>query len=70
MTEERQTRINHLAAKAKTAEGLTEEEKAEQAELRKAHVADVRANFASMLENTYIVDERGNKTKLQKKRKG
>ncbi len=40
-------RINELARKAKTPEGLTEQERAEQAELRQAYVAAVRANLTA-----------------------
>ena len=58
-------RINFLAHKAK-AEGLTDAEKAEQQELRDAYRAAFRRNLVAQLENTYIVDEKGNKRKLQK----
>ena len=46
-------RINELARKAK-AEGLTEEEKAEQAKLRREYVDSVKANLRAQLDNTYI----------------
>lgn len=59
-------RINALARKAK-ADGLTEEEKAEQAELRRRYVANIKASLTADLDNTYIMDEKGNKTKLGKK---
>lgn len=58
-------RINFLARKAK-AEGLTDAEKAEQQELRDAYRAAFRRNLEAQLENTYIVDEKGKKRKLQK----
>jgi len=57
-------RINFLARKAK-AEALTLEELQEQAELRKEYVAEIRMNLRSQLDNTYIVDEQGNKRKLK-----
>ena len=44
-------RINELARKAK-AEGLTEEEKAEQAKLRREYVDSVKANLRAQLDNT------------------
>ncbi|MBR1762822.1 MAG: DUF896 domain-containing protein [Eubacterium sp.] len=69
MTEETLKRINELARKSKTEEGLTEEEKAEQAILRNDYVNSVRANLISQLENTYIVDENGNKKKVERKKK-
>ncbi len=59
-------RINVLAAKAK-AEGLTEEETAERDKLRRIYIDNVKASLVGRLENTYIVDEKGNKTKLKHK---
>lgn len=56
-------RINELARKSKTV-GLTDEEKAEQKTLRDAYRAAFRRNLQSQLDNTYIVDEKGNKRKL------
>ncbi len=52
-------RINELARKAKT-EGLTDEEKLEQAKLRDEFRAAFRRNFGLQLENTTFVDENGN----------
>ena len=49
-------RINELARKAK-AEGLTEEEKAEQAVLRKEWLGKFKANFRAQLDNIEFVDE-------------
>ena len=60
-------RINYLAKKAKT-EGLTDEEKAEQAKLRREYIDRVTGNLRAQLENVYIVDEKGNKVKYDKKR--
>ncbi len=51
-------RINELARKAKT-EGLTDEEKLEQAKLRDEFRAAFRRNFGLQLENTTFVDENG-----------
>lgn len=51
--EERIQRINELYHKSKT-EGLTEEEKAEQAKLRAEYVASVRANLKAQLDNTVV----------------
>lgn len=62
-------RINELARKSKTPEGLTPEEKEEQARLRKEYVAAFRKNLEAQLDNTYLVDEKGNKRKVQKKGK-
>ena len=67
MKQEHIDRINELARKAKT-EGLSPEETEERDRLRKAYIADFRRSVEVHLENTYIVDAEGNKTKLQKKR--
>ena len=59
-------RINVLAKKAK-AEGLTEEETAERDKLRRIYIDSVKSNLTAHLDNTYLVDEKGNKRKLNKK---
>lgn len=59
-------RINELAKKAKT-EGLTPAELSERDGLRRIYLDAIRANLTAQLDNTYIVDEEGNKRKLQKK---
>ena len=51
-------RINTLAHKAKSV-GLTEEEKAEQAELRKEYIASVRMNLRAQLDNMDVQQEDG-----------
>lgn len=51
--DERIARINALYHKSQ-AEGLTEEEKAEQAQLRKEYVASVRANLRGQLDSITI----------------
>lgn len=63
MNQEKIDRINFLARKQK-AEGLTEEEKSEQAELRKEYIEAYKRSLIAQLENTYVVDEKGNKQKL------
>lgn len=59
-------RINELAHKNKT-EGLNEEELAERDKLRRIYIDAYKASLVGQLENTYIVDEKGNKRKLQKR---
>ena len=59
-------RINELTKKAK-AEGLTDEELQERDKLRRIYIDSVKANLIGHLENTYYVDEKGNKTKLKHK---
>lgn len=66
MIHEHIERINELARKAKT-EGLTAEEQAERDRLRQEYIADFRRSLISQLDNTYIMDEQGNKTKLERK---
>ena len=58
MNREQIDRINALYRKAK-AEGLTEEEKKEQALLRKQYVADVKKNLAAQLNNIDMVNPDG-----------
>ena len=66
VTKEQIDRINALARKCKS-EGLTEAEKAEQAELRGLYVKSFRESLTAQLESTYIVDEKGNKRKVKRK---
>lgn len=69
VTQEQINRINELARKAKTPEGLTEEELKERDILRRAYIDSFKASLVGQLENTYIVDEKGNKKKVQRKNK-
>jgi len=55
VTKEQIDRINALAAKKK-AEGLTAEEIAEQAELRRIYIEAFKANFKAQLDNIEVVD--------------
>ena len=61
-------RINELAKKSK-GEGLTEEEKTEQAKLRQEYIRKFRQGMENTLSNVYIMDENGNKKKVEKKNK-
>lgn len=67
METERLKRINELAHKQK-AEVLTQAEKEEQAKLRQEYLKAFKKNLTAQLDNTYIVDENGNKRKLEKKK--
>ena len=69
ITQEKIDRINALARKAKTPEGLTAEETAERAALRQEYVAAVRANLEAQLDNVYFLEKDGTQTKLKKKDK-
>jgi uncharacterized protein YnzC (UPF0291/DUF896 family) len=66
MEKEKIDRINFLAKKSK-AEGLTEEEKIEQKALREEYIAGFRANLRGILDNTYIQNPDGTKTKVESK---
>lgn len=57
-------RINELYHKSKTPEGLTPEEKEEQARLRKNYVASVRANLKGQLDHISIQEKDGTITNL------
>lgn len=70
MNQQQIDRINALARKAKTPEGLTEEERAEQAALRRAYIDSVVGNLKGQLDNTVIVDEKGHRRKLREKKEG
>ena len=69
MNQKKINRINELARKSK-AEGLTDAEKEEQALLRREYIDSVKASLIGQLENTYIVDVKGNKKKVERKRNG
>lgn len=66
MEQKKIDRINELARKAKKSP-LTEEEKAEQAALRREYIDSVVGSLKGQLDHTYLVDETGRKTKLRKK---
>lgn len=66
--DERIKRINELYHKSQ-AEGLTPEEKEEQALLRKEYVASVRANLRGQLDSITIERPDGTMEKLSEKRK-
>lgn len=63
--EETIARINELGRKAKTPEGLTPEELTERDKLRRVYIDAMKASLIGQLENTYIVDDKGNKRKLR-----
>ena len=56
ITQEMIDRINTLARKSKTAEGLTDVEKEEQQVLRRAYIDAFKRNMRATLENIEIVD--------------
>ena len=60
-------RINELSKKSKT-NGLNEEEKKEQAELRQKYIQAFKQGMQNTLDNVYIMDKDGNKKKVQRKK--
>ena len=66
MEKEKIARINELAHLSKE-RALTDAEKAEQAALRAEYVAEIRASFGGMLQNTVIERPDGTREHLPKK---
>lgn len=66
MTEEKIQRINVLYHKSKT-EGLTEEEKIEQQQLRRQFIDDFKRNLRGNLDNISIQEADGSVTNLGEK---
>ena len=70
MEQKKLDRINALARKSRTAEGLTAEEKAEQQLLRQEYIQEWRNGMRAQLENTVIVEPDGTRHKVQKRPQG
>ena len=68
MDEKQVERINFLARKAKTAEGLTPEEKEEQAALRRAYIDAYKRNLKAQLDNIVIQEPDGTRHHLPRKK--
>ena len=66
MKQEKIDRINELEIKQKSI-GLTEEEKKEQADLRKEYLEAIRESMRANLNNISIVEKDGSVTDLGKK---
>ncbi len=69
ITQEKIDRINALARKSKTAEGLTEAEKEEQQKLRREYIDAYKASLHAQLGNTVIVRPDGTREKLSDMKK-
>lgn len=67
VTQEKKDRISELTRISRERE-LTAEEQAERQALREEYLQSWRESVIGTLDNTYLVDENGNKTKLPKKR--
>ena len=68
MTQEKIDRINVLARKAKSPEGLTPEETAERAALRQEYVEAFKKNLTAQLNNTVIQYPDGTRRPLRPKK--
>ena len=66
MEKEKVLRINELARKSKTEEGLTPEEKIEQQQLREEYIIEFRKSMGMMLDNTVIEYPDGTRKSLRK----
>ena len=66
MDKEKMDRISELTRLSRERE-LTPDELTERAALRAEYLQDWRKSTVNVLENTYIVDEKGNTHKLKKK---
>ncbi len=67
ITQKEIDRINELARKAKTEEGLTPEETVERDALRRQYIDSVKASLIGNLDNTVIQHPDGSRTPLKKK---
>lgn len=65
MNQEDIKRINELAKKSKTVEGLTDAELKEQAQLRKAYIENVKKNLKVQLDNIDIREADGSITHVK-----
>lgn len=60
LSKEKLARINELAKKAKTEEGLTLTEKKEQQDLRQEYLERFRGGMRNHIEGMKVVDDEGN----------
>lgn len=68
MSKEKLSRINDLAKKSK-AEGLSKEEKQEQAELREEYLQNIRNSFTNQITTMTVIDPEGNDVTPEKVKK-
>ena len=69
MEQSRIDRINELARKAKTSEGLTPEEIQERDVLRREYIDSVKRNLAAQLDATVVQYPDGTRRKLTPKKR-
>lgn len=60
-------RINEFARRVKAGETLSPAELAERDALRREYIESYRRSLIAQLDNTYVVDEQCNKSKLKRK---
>ncbi len=66
ISREKIDRINALAKKSRL-EGLTEDERQEQAALRAEYLASIRKNFRMIMDNTLIEEPNGERHPLKRR---
>ena len=70
MEQKKLDRINEFARRVKAGETLSLAELTERDALRREYIESYRRSLVTQLDNTYVVDEKGNKTKLIRKGEG
>lgn len=68
ISKEKLNRINELSKKSKS-EGLTQEEKLEQQQLRQEYLEAFRRDFQNTLKNVTVIDPKGNDVTPEKLKK-
>ena len=61
MEQQKLDRISELARKSRTAEGLTEAEKTEQAQLRREYIDSMKRSLRAQLDNIDVIGENGSR---------
>ena len=59
MEQQKLDRISELARKSRTAEGLTDAERAEQMALRQEYIESMKRSLRAQLDNIDVIDEPG-----------
>ena len=59
MEQQKLDRISELARKSRTAEGLTDAERAEQMALRQEYIESMKCSLRAQLDNIDVIDETG-----------
>lgn len=59
MEQQKLDRISELARKSRTAEGLTDAERAEQMALRQEYIESMKRSLSAQLDNIDVIDETG-----------